>query len=115
MATKKYKETVASVIALAVGAFLLGRAMRNKDATSTMSGVENVEEVPITREANKIAKTKPAYIYWDTIKCVYVVEDVLLPDGKNGVYLIHTVGQGQKITKPMLLNAYYNFQNRWGY
>lgn len=52
MATKKYKETVASVIALAVGAFLLGRAMRNKDGTNTMSGVENVEEVPITREAN---------------------------------------------------------------
>lgn len=114
MATKKYKETVASVIALAVGAFLLGRAMRNKDSTNTISGVENVEEVPITREANKIAKTKPAYIYWDTIKYVYVVEDFCYPDG-NGRYLIRTVNVGQKITKSELLNAYYNFQNSWGY
>ena len=39
MATKKYKETVASVIALAVGAFLLGRVMRrDKDGTNALSG-----------------------------------------------------------------------------
>ena len=112
---KKKNETIVSVIALVVGAFLLGRTMqRNKDGTNTMSGVENVEEVPITREANKIAKTKPAYIYWDTIKYVYVVEDFCYPDG-NGRYLIRTVNVGQKITKFELLNAYYNFQNSWGY
>lgn len=30
MATKKYKETVASVVAVAVGAYLLGKAAKNK-------------------------------------------------------------------------------------
>lgn len=33
MAKKKYKETVASVVAVAVGAFLLGRAKRNQDSS----------------------------------------------------------------------------------
>lgn len=110
----KRNETIVSVIALAVGAFLLGRVMRrNDDNTDTISGFENVDEVPVTREANKIAKTGIAYIYWDTINYVYVVEDFRYPDG-NGRYLIHTVRTGQKITKPILLNAYYNFQNSWG-
>lgn len=37
MATKKYKETVASVIALAVGAFLLGRMKRRRDELANMA------------------------------------------------------------------------------
>ena len=73
---KKKNETIVSVIAVVVGAFILGKKMQqNKGGTDTVSGLEHVNEVPITREANRIAKKGNAYIYWDTIKYVYVVED----------------------------------------
>ena len=110
----KKKETIVSVIALAVGASLLGKVMRhNCDTTDSVSGFENENEVLITCKANRIAKTSTAYIYWDTINYVYVVEDFRYPDG-NGRYLIYTLQQGNKINKATLLNAYDNFQNNWG-
>lgn len=109
----KFGERLASVFFLGLGAFVLGRKIGQKQSDS-MSGIEDAKETPIKNAANKIAKTGTAYIYWDIMKYVYVVEDFCYPDG-NGRYLIHTVRQGQKVTNRAIQNAYDNFQKSWGY
>ena len=87
-ATKKYKETVASVIALAVGAFLLGRAMRNKDDTDSMSGTDDDKFLKSYQNAGSAAnainklfrKKSKVYVYYHLKGKKYTVSSIPLKE-----------------------------------
>lgn len=99
MATKKYKETVASVIALAVGAFLLGRVMRRND--ETVSGPDDVFEKKYTSAqsvANNIKKLVAAgnrvYVYYNWNNNKYTVSNIRIPEIDYYFYEIQFVYPG---------------------
>lgn len=87
-ATKKYKETIASVIALAVGAFLLGRAMRNKDDTDSMSGTDDDKFLKSYQNAGSAAnainklfrKKSKVYVYYHLKGKKYTVSSIPLKE-----------------------------------
>lgn len=69
MATKKYKETVASVVAVAVGAYLLGKATKKKDSENGIGATkyEFVDGKVIgVRYRNTSSYGNPSY--WVTIE-----------------------------------------------
>lgn len=106
MATKKYKETVASVIALAVGAFLLGRVMRRDK--EELSGLEDedfnkeysTEQAVINNLKKLVAAKRKIYVYYDWKNGKYTVSTIKLEEG-NQFYQIQFVAQGTHIMKTL--------------
>lgn len=99
MATKKYKETVASVIALAVGAFLLGRVKRRTD--ETVAGGPSVykevkSELAVVNNLKKYVGLFGCHVHvfynWNT--CKYTLSTVRLPDIDYYFYRIQYVYPG---------------------
>lgn len=106
MATKKYKETVASVIALAVGAFLLGRAMRRDK--EELSGLEDedfnkeysTEQAVLNNLKKLVAAKRKIYVYYDWKNGKYTVSTIKLEEG-NQFYQIQFVAPGTHIMKTL--------------
>ena len=106
MATKKYKETVASVIALAVGAFLLGRVMRRDK--EELSGLEDedfnkeysTEQAVLNNLKKLVAAKRKIYVYYDWKNGKYTVSTIKLEEGDQ-FYQIQFVAPGTHIMKTL--------------
>ena len=106
MATKKYKETVASVIALAVGAFLLGRVKRRRDELSGLEDEDfnkeySTEQSVINNLKKLVAAKRKIYVYYDWENNKYTVSTTELEEG-NQFYQIQFVRPGSHVMNTLV-------------
>lgn len=103
---KKKNETIVSVIALAVGAFLLGRVMRRDK--EELSGLEDedfnkeysTEQAVINNLKKLVAAKRKIYVYYDWKNGKYTVSTIKLEEG-NQFYQIQFVAQGTHIMETL--------------
>ena len=104
MARKK-NETIVSVIALAVGAFLLGRVMRRRDELSGLEDEDfnkeySTEQAVINNLKKLVAAKRKIYVYYDWKNGKYTVSTIKLEEG-NQFYQIQFVAPGTHIMKTL--------------
>ena len=106
MAKKKYKETVASVVAVAVGAFLLGRAMRRRDELSGLEDEDfnkeySTEQSVINNLKKLVAAKRKIYVYYNWENNKYTVSTTELEEG-NQFYQIQFVRHGSHVMNTLV-------------
>ena len=103
---KKKNETIVSVIALAVGAFLLGRVMRRRDELSGLEDEDfnkeySTEQSVINNLKKLVAAKRKIYVYYNWENNKYTVSTTELEEG-NQFYQIQFVRPGSHVMNTLV-------------